>query len=100
MKWRHNGLPNGRISFGLRQSAEIVNGVFEAPDDPALTERLKKAGHTPIEDAPAPPQRRWGELAHRMQMVNGRPTESLRKDGERDDKRRTPDSGERRRPGH
>ena len=55
MKWRHNGLPNGRISFGLRQSAEIVNGVFEAPDDPALTERLKKAGHTPIEDAPAPP---------------------------------------------
>ena len=51
MKWRHNGLPNGRISFGLRQSAEIVNGVFEAPDDPALTERLKKAGHTPIEDA-------------------------------------------------
>ncbi len=51
MLWRHNGLPNGRISFGLRQSAEIVNGVFEAPDDPALTERLKKAGHTPIEDA-------------------------------------------------
>lgn len=55
MRWRHNGLPNGRISFGLRQSAEIVNGVFEAPDDPALAERLRRAGHVPIEDAPAPP---------------------------------------------
>lgn len=54
MRWRHNGLPNGRISFGLRQSAEIVNGVFEAPDDPALAERLRRAGHVPIEDAPAP----------------------------------------------
>ena len=62
MKWRHNGLPNGRISFGLRQSAEIVNGVFEAPDDPALTERLKKAGHTPIEDAPASPAAEVGRV--------------------------------------
>ena len=61
MKWRHNGLPNGRISFGLRQSAEIVNGVFEAPDDPALTERLKKAGHTPIEDAPGTARSGGGE---------------------------------------
>jgi len=50
MKWRHNGLPNGRISFGLRQSAEIVNGVFEAPDDPALEGRLRRAGHIPIEE--------------------------------------------------
>ena len=65
MKWRHNGLLNGRISFGLRQSAEIVNGVFEAPDDPALTERLKKAGHTPIEGAPAPPAAEVERLAHR-----------------------------------
>ncbi len=61
MKWRHNGLLNGRISFGLRQSAEIVNGVFEAPDDPALTERLKKAGHTPIEDAPGTTRSGGGE---------------------------------------
>ncbi len=55
MMWRHKTAQKGRISFALRQSAEIVDGVFEAPDDPALTERLKKAGHTPIEDAPAPP---------------------------------------------
>ncbi len=61
MKWRHNGLLNGRISFGLRQSAEIVDGVFEAPDDPALTERLKKAGHTPIEDAPGTARSGGGE---------------------------------------
>lgn len=53
MKWKHKSAQNGRISFALRQSAEIVEGVFETPDDPALTERLKKAGHTPIEDAPA-----------------------------------------------
>mgnify|MGYP001470472266 CR=1 FL=1 len=55
MKWMHKTMKRGRISFAFRESAEIVNGVFEAPDDPALTERLKKAGHTPIEDAPAPP---------------------------------------------
>ncbi len=55
MKWRHNGLPNGRISFGLRQSAEIVNGVFEAPDDPALAERLRRAGHVPIEKVQVEP---------------------------------------------
>ena len=61
MKWRHNGLLNGRISFGLRQSAEIVDGVFEAPDDPALTERLKKAGHTLIEDAPGTARSGGGE---------------------------------------
>lgn len=53
MKWRHNGLPNGRISFGLRQSAEIVNGVFEAPDDPGLEGRLRRAGHIPVEEQPA-----------------------------------------------
>lgn len=55
MKWKHKTMKRGWISFAFRRSAEIVNGVFEAPDDPALTERLKKAGHTPIEDAPAPP---------------------------------------------
>ena len=55
MMWRHKTAQKGRISFALRQSAEIVDGVFEAPDDPVLAERLKKAGHTPIEDAPAPP---------------------------------------------
>ena len=55
MKWKHKTMNRGRISFAFRESAEIVNGVFEAPDDPALAERLKKAGHTPIEDAPAPP---------------------------------------------
>lgn len=52
MKWRHNGLPNGRISFGLRQSVEIVDGVFEAPDDPVLAERLKALGHTPVPEKP------------------------------------------------
>ena len=52
MKWKHRTMKRGWISFAFRRSAEIVNGVFEAPDDPALTERLKKAGHTPIEDAP------------------------------------------------
>lgn len=55
MEWKHPTLKRGRISFDLRKGAEIVDGLFEAPDDPALTERLKKAGHTPIEDAPAPP---------------------------------------------
>ena len=55
VKWQHRTSKNGQISFGTRARVRIVNGVFEAPDDPALTERLKKAGHTPIEDAPAPP---------------------------------------------
>jgi hypothetical protein len=55
VKFRHTTAQKGWISFALRQKAKIVNGVFEAPDDPALTERLKTAGHTPIEDAPAPP---------------------------------------------
>ena len=55
MKWMHKTMKRGRISFAYRQSAEIADGVFEAPDDPALTERLKKAGHTLIEDAPASP---------------------------------------------
>ncbi len=55
MRWKHKTMKRGWISFAFRQSAEIVDGVFEAPDDPALAERLKKAGHTPIEDAPAPP---------------------------------------------
>lgn len=55
MKWKHKTMKCGRISFAFKQSAEIVNGVFEAPDDPTLAERLKKAGHTLIEDAPAPP---------------------------------------------
>lgn len=48
MKWMHKTMKRGRISFAIRQSAEIVDGVFEAPDDPALAERLKKAGHTPV----------------------------------------------------
>ena len=51
MRWKHKTMKRGWISFAFRRSAEIVDGVFEAPDDPALTERLKKAGHTPIEDA-------------------------------------------------
>ena len=55
MKWQHRTSKSGQISFGTRARVRIVDGVFEAPDDPALTERLKKAGHTPIEDAPAPP---------------------------------------------
>ncbi len=55
MKWMHKTMKRGWISFAFRRSAEIVDGVFEAPDDPALAERLKKAGHVPIEDAPAPP---------------------------------------------
>ena len=50
MKWKHKTMKRGWISFAFRRSAEIVDGVFEAPDDPALTERLKKAGHTPIEE--------------------------------------------------
>ena len=62
MMWRHKTAQKGWISFALRQSAEIVDGVFEAPDDPALTERLKKAGHTPIEDAPAPPAAEVGRV--------------------------------------
>ena len=53
VKWQHRTLKSGQISFGTRVRVRIVDGVFEAPDDPALTERLKKAGHTPIEDAPA-----------------------------------------------
>ncbi len=55
MKWQHRTSKSGQISFGTRARVRIVDGVFEAPDDPALAERLKKAGHTPIEDAPAPP---------------------------------------------
>ena len=56
MKFRHTTAQKGWISFALRQKAKIVDGVFEAPDnDPGLIERLKTAGHTPIEDAPAPP---------------------------------------------
>jgi hypothetical protein len=55
VKWQHRTSKSGQISFGTRARVRIVDGVFEAPDDPALTERLKKAGHTPIEDAPAPP---------------------------------------------
>lgn len=48
MRWKHKTMKRGWISFAFRRSAEIVDGVFEAPDDPALTERLKKAGHTPV----------------------------------------------------
>lgn len=55
VKWQHRTSKSGQISFGTRARVRIVDGVFEAPDDPALTERLKKAGHTPIEDAPASP---------------------------------------------
>lgn len=55
MKWQHRTSKSGQISFGTRARVWIVDGVFEAPDDPVLAERLKKAGHTPIEDAPAPP---------------------------------------------
>lgn len=48
MKWQHKTMKRGRISFAFRQSAEIVDGVFEAPDDPGLAERLKALGHTPV----------------------------------------------------
>ncbi len=61
MKWKHKTMKRGWISFAFRRSAEIVDGVFEAPDDPALTERLKKAGHTPIEDAPGTARSGGGE---------------------------------------
>lgn len=61
MRWKHKTLKRGWISFAFRESAEIVDGVFEAPDDPALTERLKKAGHTPIEDAPGTARSGGGE---------------------------------------
>lgn len=50
MMWRHKTAQKGRISFALRRSAEIVQGVFEAPDDPALEGRLRRAGHVPIEE--------------------------------------------------
>ncbi len=50
MMWRHKTVQKGRISFALRRSAEIVQGVFEAPDDPAIEERLRRAGHVPIEE--------------------------------------------------
>ena len=55
VKWQHRTSKSGQISFGTRARVRIVDGVFEAPDDPVLAERLKNAGHTPIEDAPAPP---------------------------------------------
>jgi len=55
VKWQHRTSKSGQISFGTRVRVRIVDGVFEAPDDPVLAERLKNAGHTPIEDAPAPP---------------------------------------------
>lgn len=61
MRWMHKTMKRGWISFAFRRSAEIVDGVFEAPDDPALTERLKKAGHTPIEDAPGTARSGGGE---------------------------------------
>ncbi|KAF5071344.1 hypothetical protein DSECCO2_213280 [anaerobic digester metagenome] len=48
MKWEHKTMKCGRISFAFKQGAEIVNGVFEAPDDPGLAERLKALGHTPV----------------------------------------------------
>lgn|GEM_PF-3591827 len=55
MKWQHRTSKSGQISFGTRVRVRIVDGVFEAPDDPVLAERLKALGHIPIEDAPAPP---------------------------------------------
>lgn len=61
MRWKHKTMKRGWISFAFRRSAEIVDWVFEAPDDPALTERLKKAGHTPIEDAPGTARSGGGE---------------------------------------
>lgn len=55
MKFRHTTAQKGWISFALRQKAKIVDGVFEAPDnDPGLIERLKAAGHTPIEEGERP----------------------------------------------
>ena len=61
VKWQHRTSKSGQISFGTRARVRIVDGVFEAPDDPALTERLKKAGHTPIEDAPGTARSGGGE---------------------------------------
>jgi len=55
VKWQHRTSKSGQISFGTRVRVRIVDGVFEAPDDPVLAERLKALGHIPIEDAPAPP---------------------------------------------
>ena len=61
MKRQHRTSMSGQTSFGTRARVRIVDGVFEAPDDPALTERRKMAGLTPIEDAPAPPAAEvWG----------------------------------------
>lgn len=56
MQWRHPTLKYGRISFDLRESAEIANWVFEAPDgDPALETRLRSAGCRPLDEVtPAP----------------------------------------------
>jgi len=48
VEWKHKTMKRGRISFAFKQGAEIVDGVFEAPDDPGLIERLKALGHTPM----------------------------------------------------
>lgn len=48
MKWQHRTSKSGQISFGTRARVRIVDGVFEAPDDPVLAERLKALGHIPV----------------------------------------------------
>ena len=48
VKWQHRTSKSGQISFGTRARVRIVDGVFEAPDDPVLAERLKALGHIPV----------------------------------------------------
>jgi len=48
VKWHHRTSKSGQISFGTRARVRIVDGVFEAPDDPVLAERLKALGHIPV----------------------------------------------------
>ncbi len=51
MEWKHPTLKRGRISFDLRKGAEIVDGLFEAPDgDPDLETRLRNAGCVPLDE--------------------------------------------------
>lgn len=56
MQWKHPTLKKGRIAFDLRARADIVEGVFEAPDDPVLADRLRAAGCVPATVVAAEPR--------------------------------------------
>lgn len=44
-RWKHAWETRGGISFANGKQAEIVDGEFDAPDDPALEARFVELGH-------------------------------------------------------